>query len=76
LLEHGADPLGRSEDDRVPFQTSPLAYAARHAALVGEDQMLHRLLAAGGDPDWRLGRHRTAREVFDYAARGRPWPGG
>ncbi len=75
LLDHGADPLGRSDDERAPFQTSPLAYAARHAALVGEDQMLHRLLAAGGDPDWRLGRHMTAREVFNYAARGRPWPG-
>lgn len=76
LLDHGADPLCRSTDDRVPFQTSPLAYAARQAALVGDDRMLHRLLAAGGDPDWRLEGQMSAREVFDYAAHGRVWPGG
>lgn len=78
LLLHGADPLGQAQEghnERAPFATTPLEYAARHAGHNGDDRMLHRLLEAGGDPDWHADGQMSARETFNYYSRGRAWPG-
>lgn len=74
LLQHGANPLGQADGEREPFVTTPLAYAARHAGHLRDDRMLHRLLAAGGDPDWHAEDQMSARDVFNYFSMGRAWP--
>ncbi len=77
LLQHGADPLGRSRDGSTPYAVSPLSSAARYAAMTGDDNLLQKLLAKGADPDYRaLESTPSARELFALNSDGREFPRG